>query len=74
MSVGMIFSNSLQGIQAGINRTANSAARLAGGIADDPNAAANMIGLIQGANDSKASMSALKAADQTLGALLDIRA
>lgn len=74
MSIGVMFSNSLKGIQAGMSRTAISAGKIAGGIADDPNAAGVMVGLIQGARDSKASLSVLKSADQMLGSLIDIRA
>lgn len=58
---------------SGMNRTAISSGQIAGGITEDPNAAATMIGLTQGAIDTKASASVVKAADDILGTLIDIR-
>lgn len=74
MSIGSIMSNGMLGMQTGINRTAISAGQIAGGITEDPNAAATMVGLTQGAIDTKASASVVKAADDILGTLIDIRA
>lgn len=74
MSISSIFASSTQGILAGMNRTAISAGRIAQGIANDPDAAAAMVGLQQGAHDTRASLSVLKAADEMLGTLIDIRA
>jgi hypothetical protein len=74
MSISSALAFASQGIQAGMNRTAISAGRIAGGISNDPDAAATMIGLNQGAIDTRASMSVVRAADEMLGAIIDIRA
>ena len=74
MSIASIFSSAAQGVQAGINRTANSAGRIAQGISNDPDAAATMLGLNQGANDTRASLSVIKSADEMLGTLIDLKA
>lgn len=73
MSISAIFANSTQGILAGMNRTADSAARIARGISDDPDAASAMVGLRQGENDTRAAIASLKAADEMLGTLINIR-
>ena len=74
MSIASALSSSTQGILAGINRTEISAGRIARGISNDPDAAAAMVGLNQGAIDTQASVSVLKAADEMLGTLIDVRA
>lgn len=72
MSIGSVISNGTQGIQSGINRTAIAAGKIAAGIAEAPDAASSMIGLNQGAIETKASASVVKAADDMLGTLIDI--
>lgn len=74
MSIGSIMNTGMSGMLSGMNRTAISAGKIASGITEDPNAAATMIGLTQGAIDTKASASVVKAADDILGTLIDIRA
>lgn len=74
MSITSALSTSAQGILAGINRTAISAGRIEQGVAGSPEVAATMVGLSQGAIDTRASVSVLKAADEMLGTLIDIHA
>jgi hypothetical protein len=74
MSIGSVLATGRQGIQAGINRTAIAAGRIAGGITEDPNAASTMLSLNQGAIETKASATIVKTADEMLGSLIDIRA
>ena len=74
MSIGSIMSNGMQGIQSGMNRTAISAGRIAGGISEDPEAATTLVGLSQGAIDSKISASVVKTGDELLGTLINIHA
>ena len=74
MSIGSIMSTGMSGMLLGMNRTAISSGKVAGGISEDQNAAATIVGLTQGAIDTKASASVVKAADDILGTLIDIRA
>lgn len=74
MTILSALSLGVQGIQSGMNRTAIAAGKIAGGIAHDPDAARSMVGLRQGATESQASASVVKAIDQTLGSLIDLRA
>jgi len=74
MSIGAALNIGTQGMLNGMNRTAIAAGRIAGGITEDPDAAGTMIGLSQGAIETKASASVVKAVDEMLGSLIDIHA
>lgn len=77
MSIGSALALGAQGIQAGMNRTAIAAGRIAGGVgggfANDPDAASLMVGLQQGAIETRASAAVVKSVDQMLGTLIDLR-
>lgn len=74
MSIGSTLSIGTQGMLNGMNRTAIAAGEIAGGITEDPDAAGTMVGLSQGAIETKASTSVVKAVDEMLGSLIDIHA
>ncbi len=74
MSIGAALNIGTQGMLNGMNRTAIAAGKIAGGITEDPDAARTMIGLSQGAIETKASASVVKAVDEMLGSLIDIHA
>jgi len=75
MSVSSILSSGMQSMQAGINRSAIAAGRIAspGFNADTGAMANNMVELNQGAIDAKIAADVIKTGDQMLGTLIDIR-
>jgi hypothetical protein len=64
---GDLFSASQDGIRRGVSRANAAAARIAQGEVTPE----NMVGLIEAGIQIKASVAAARAADQTLGTLLD---
>lgn len=74
MSINSILSTGLQGMQAGINRSAIASSRIAtSGGADSSDIAASMIELRQGAIDAQMAANIVKTGDDILGTLIDIR-
>lgn len=63
-------------MQAGINRTSSASSRIAGfgAATDSGDMAAGMVGLRQGAIDVKAAANIIKAGDEMMGTLIDLRA
>lgn len=76
MSISSIISSGLQSMQAGINRTGSTGSRIAGFGLDTEGGdiAASMVGLMQGASDTKVAANVIKTGDELLGTLIDIRA
>jgi hypothetical protein len=74
MSIGSIMSIGTQSMQAGNNRTAIAAGKIAGGISNDPDAASTMLELNRGAIDTEAAATIVKTGDQMLGSLINLRA
>lgn len=73
MSINSIMLRGAQGIQAGVNRSEGAAGRIAGGV-DSGDFAASMVGLRSSEIQVKASANVVKAADEMLGTLIDLRA
>jgi flagellar hook-associated protein FlgK len=71
MSINSVLNTGMQGLQAGMNRTSIAAGRIN---VEDSNFADATVGMAQGAIESKASLNVIKAADEILGTLIDIRA
>lgn len=62
-------------MQAGINRTSIASSRIAGfGASDSGDMAADVVGLRQGVIDVKAAANIVKAGDEMMGTLIDLRA
>lgn len=76
MSISSVMAAGLQGIQAGINRTAMVSGRITAGFAsaDGGDMAGNMVGLLQGSNDVKIAANVVKTGDELLGTLIDMHA
>lgn len=76
MSVGSILSSGLQGVQAGISRTDRAGGQIAraGATNGAVDLAAPIVDLKVGEIQVKASLAAIKAGDEMLGSLIDIRA
>lgn len=73
MSISSLLASGLQGMQAGINRTALAAGRIAStGVAGE-HAANTVVDLSRGAIDAKIAANVVKTGDQILGTLIDIR-
>lgn len=76
MSINSIFSAGMQGIQTGIGRTDQAGAKIAGFGAnvDSGNLAPPLIDLKVGDLQVKAAAAVIKAGDQMLGSLIDLKA
>ncbi|MBK7649386.1 MAG: hypothetical protein IPJ12_20035 [Betaproteobacteria bacterium] len=70
MSISSVLSTGLQSMQAAINRTGIASSRIA---ADDSEMATNIVGLHQGAIDAKLAANVIKAGDEILGTIINIR-
>lgn len=74
MSISTTISTSLAGVQAGINRTAIAGSRISMNASDVSAFAKNMVEQMEGAHQVKMSANVIKAADEMLGAIIDVRA
>ena len=70
MSISSVLSTGLQSMQVAINRTGIASSRIA---ADDSEMATNIVGLHQGAIDAKLAANVIKAGDEILGTIINIR-
>lgn len=70
MSISSILSTGMQSLQSSINRTAIAGSNLN---AENDDLASKMVAMNQGSIDAKASANVIKAADQILGTIIDIR-
>ena len=72
MSISSILSSGMQSMQASTNRTAIAGSRLS---AEESDALANnMVAMNQGSIDTKAAAKVIKAGDEMLGTMIDLRA
>lgn len=76
MSIASIFSAGLQGVQAGASQVDRAGGRIArmAGATDSSDVAAALVELKVGELQVKASAKVIKAADELLGSLIDIKA
>jgi hypothetical protein len=74
MSISNAIGVGLQGMQNGLNRVDLAGARIAFGPVDAAQLAKNAVAQMEAAHEVKASANVVKAADEMLGTLLDIRA
>lgn len=74
MSINNVTLNSLQGMQAGMNRIAVAGSRINMDINDNSRVAANVVDQVSSAHHVKMSANVIKAADEMLGTLIDTHA
>jgi hypothetical protein len=74
MSINSVISASLSGIQAGVNRVAIAGSRIAMNASDAADLATNVVDQMSGAHQVKMSANVIKAADEMLGSIIDVRA
>ncbi len=70
MSIGSILPTGMQSLRSSINRTTIAGSNLN---AENDDLASKMVAMNQGSIDAKASANVIKAADQILGTIIDIR-
>lgn len=74
MSINSVFSSGLQGVQAGMNRVNQAGGRIAIGPVDAGELAQPMVDLKIGEHQVGMSANVIKAADEMIGTLIDIKA
>jgi len=73
MTISSLLASGMQGMHAGINRTAIAAGRIAGSGVAGEHAANTVVELNRGAIDASIAANVIKTGDQILGTLIDIR-
>lgn len=74
MSISVVMSQGMLGIQAGINRSGVASGKIASSNVDTENLASSMVDLRSSEIQVKASADLVKVGDQLLGTLIDIHA
>ncbi|MDB6061295.1 MAG: hypothetical protein JWM78_1398 [Verrucomicrobiaceae bacterium] len=75
MAINSVLSTGVQGLQAGIQRTNQAAGTIArAGTDENSDLTTPIVDLKRGEQQVKASAAVIKAADETIGTLIDIKA
>jgi hypothetical protein len=74
MTISTAISNSLVGIQSGMNRVAIAGSRIGFNGTDASALATNVVEQIEGKHQVDMSANVIKAADEMLGSIIDVRA
>ncbi|GAB1393251.1 hypothetical protein MASR1M60_14140 [Rhodocyclaceae bacterium] len=73
MTISTAISNGLAGVQTGMNRVAIAGSRIAMNVTDTSALATNVVEQMQGQHQVGMSANVIKAADEMLGSIIDVR-